>query len=59
MNQINKIEIIREILEEMERDLEDKELMEEILKETFSKNTNASIKLSFGQKAADLVAGFV
>ena len=59
MNQINKIEIIREILEEMERDLEDKELMEEILKETFSKNTSASIKLSFGQKAADLVAGFV
>ena len=56
--QKNKKRIIRELLHESDKELTDEELMNEILSENVTMNSDKTEKDSFGQKAADAVAKF-
>ena len=56
--QKNKKRIIRELLNESDKELTDEELMNEILSENVTMNADKTEKDSFGQKAADAVAKF-
>ena len=58
MDTTNRIKIIREILKDIEKDIEDKNLIGEMLKHKFSADTLKENQLTFGQKAADKVASF-
>lgn len=54
----NKKKIIRELLHESDKELTDKELLDEILSTSVTENLEKKDKISFGQKAADAVAKF-
>ncbi len=54
----NKKKIIRELLHDTDRELTDKELLDEILSTNVTENSEKKEKITFGQKAADAVAKF-
>lgn len=59
--QKNKEKIIKELLHSTDKELTDEELMSEILSTNVSENSEKNEreeKITFGQKAADAVAGF-
>ncbi len=57
-NKKSKKKIIRELLHESDKELTDKELLDEILSTSVTENLDKKDKVSFGQKAADAVAKF-
>lgn len=58
MDTNNRIKIVREILNDTEKDIEDKNLIGEMLKYKFSADTLKENQLILGQKAADKITSF-
>ena len=54
----SKKKIIRELLHDSDKELTDKELIDEILGTSVTENSEKNEKVTFGQKAADAVAKF-
>lgn len=54
----NKKKIIKELLNDTDKEMTDEELINELLSTSVTDNYNKNEKLSFGQKAADAVARF-
>ena len=57
-NQKNKKKIIKELLHDSDKELTDEQLIGELLSTEVTENIEKKEKISFGQKAADVVARF-
>lgn len=57
-NQKNKKKIIKELLHDSDKELTDEQLIGELLSTDVTENIEKKEKISFGQKAADVVARF-
>ena len=56
--QKNRKKIIKELLNESDKELSDEELISEILSTSVTENEEKNERITFGQKAADAVAKF-